>query len=57
MRRAILKSLCEAFDHVMEHYAPFGMEEMVERSDTYAAISSRTPNDLRLSAAKFIIFS
>lgn len=39
MRRVLVKSVYDAFDYVMEHYYPAGMEDMVERSDTYAVIS------------------
>lgn len=28
-----------AFEHVMQHYYPAGMEDMAEKSDTYAVIS------------------
>lgn len=39
MKRVIVKSVFDAFEYVMAHYYPFGLEEMVERSDTYAVIS------------------
>lgn len=39
MKRIIVRSVFDAFDYVMQHYYPAGMEEMVERSDTYAVIS------------------
>ena len=39
MKRVIVKSIFDAFDYVMQHYYPAGMEDMVERSDTYAVIS------------------
>ncbi len=39
MKRIMLRSVYDAFDYVMAHYAPFGMEEMAERQDTYAVIS------------------
>ena len=39
MKRILLKSVFEAFDYVMDHYAPYGMEDMVQRDDTYAVIS------------------
>ena len=35
----MLRSVYDAFDYVMAHYAPFGMEEMAEKQDTYAVIS------------------
>ena len=39
MKRILVKSIYDAFDYVMQHYYPAGMEDMVERSDTYAVIS------------------
>lgn len=39
MKRVLVKSVFDAFDFVMQHYYPAGLEEMVERSDTYAVIS------------------
>ena len=39
MKRIMLRSVYDAFDYVMAHYAPFGMEEMTEKQDTYAVIS------------------
>ncbi len=39
MKRIMLRSVYDAFDYVMAHYAPFGMEEMAEKQDTYAVIS------------------
>ena len=39
MKQIMLRSVYDAFDYVMAHYAPFGMEEMAERQDTYAVIS------------------
>lgn len=39
MKRIMLRSVYDAFDYVMAHYAPFGMEEMAEKKDTYAVIS------------------
>ena len=38
MRRVLLKPVVDAFDYVMAHYYPFGMEDMAE-NDTYAVIS------------------
>ena len=35
----MLRSVYDAFDYVMAHYAPAGMEEMAEKQDTYAVIS------------------
>ena len=35
----MLRSVYDAVDYVMAHYAPFGMEEMAEKKDTYAVIS------------------
>ena len=39
MKRILLKSVYDAFEYVMSHYYPFGMEEFTERSDTYVVIS------------------
>lgn len=39
MKRVLLKSVHDAFDYVMQHYYPFGLEEMAERTDSYAVIS------------------
>ena len=39
MKRVLLKSVYDAFDYVMEHYYPFGMEGEARRKDTYAVIS------------------
>lgn len=39
MKRVRVKSIFDTFEYVMQHYYPAGMEEMVERSDTYAVIS------------------
>lgn len=39
MKRILLRSVYDAFDYVMKHYYPFGMEEFAERKDSYAVIS------------------
>lgn len=39
MKTVALKSVFEAFDYVMAHYYPFGMEDYAERTDSYAVIS------------------
>lgn len=39
MKRVMVKSVFDAFEYVMEHYHPAGMEDEVERSDSYAVIS------------------
>ena len=39
MKKVIVRSVFDAFDYVMQHYYPAGMEDMVEKSDTYAVIS------------------
>ena len=39
MKKVLVKSVFDAFEYVMSHYYPAGMEEMVEKSDTYAVIS------------------
>ena len=39
MKRVLVKSVYSAFDYVMEHYYPKGLEANAERKDTYAVIS------------------
>lgn len=39
MKRVLVKSVYDAFDYVMQHYYPFGLEDFAEKSDTYAVIS------------------
>ena len=39
MKRIMLRSLYDAFDYVMAHYAPAGMEEMAQKQDEYVVIS------------------
>ena len=39
MKRVIVRSVHDAFDYVMQHYYPFGLEDLVERADTYTVIS------------------
>ena len=39
MKQVLVKSVYSAFDYVMEHYYPEGLEANVERKDTYAVIS------------------
>ncbi|MCR4646857.1 MAG: hypothetical protein K5695_15865 [Oscillospiraceae bacterium] len=39
MKRVVVKSVFGAFGYVMQHYYPFGLEDQVERRDTYAVIS------------------
>lgn len=39
MKRVLVKSVFDAFEYVMEHFYPYGQEEMAERTDTYAVIS------------------
>lgn len=39
MKRVLVKSVYDAFEYVMQHYYPAGLEDMVEKSDTYAVIS------------------
>jgi len=39
MKRILVKSVYDAFDYVMGHYFPFGLEEFAEKKDTYALIS------------------
>ena len=39
MKRVLVKSVYDTFEYVMQHYYPFGLEELVEKSDTYVVIS------------------
>ncbi len=39
MKRVLVKSVFDAFEYVMQHYYPVGLEEMVEKSDNYVVIS------------------
>lgn len=39
MKRVIVKSVFDAFEYVMAHYYPFGLDGMAELSDSYAVIS------------------
>ncbi len=39
MKYVMVKSVFDAFEYVMQHYYPAGMEDMVEKSDTYVVIS------------------
>ncbi|MEE0797385.1 MAG: hypothetical protein UIJ88_06085 [Anaerovoracaceae bacterium] len=39
MKKVIVRSLDDAFDYVMQHYYPFGLEDLAERRDSYAVIS------------------
>lgn len=39
MKCVLVKSVFDSFEYVMQHYYPVGLEELVERSDTYAVIS------------------
>ncbi len=39
MKRIKLLSVYEAWEYVMDHYYPFGLEEFAKRTDTYAMIS------------------
>lgn len=39
MKRVLVKSVYDAFDYVLEHYYPFGLEEFAQRTDRYAVIS------------------
>ena len=39
MKKILVRSVYEAFDYVMEHYYPAGLEEYAERTDSYAVIS------------------
>ena len=39
MKRVLVKSVYDAFDYVLEHYYPVGLEEFAQRTDRYAVIS------------------
>lgn len=39
MKRVLVKSAYDAFDYVMEHYHPYGWDDMAQRKDSYAVIS------------------
>ena len=39
MRRVLLRSVFDAFEYVMDHYYPFGLDELAQRKDSYAVIS------------------
>lgn len=39
MKRVLVKSVFDSFDYVMQHYYPAGLQDLVERSDSYAVIS------------------
>lgn len=39
MKRILVMSVYDAFDYVMSHYYPVGLEEFAEANDTYAVIS------------------
>ncbi len=39
MKKIQVKSVYDAFEYVMDHYYPFGLEEFAMRSDSYAVIS------------------
>jgi len=39
LKRVLVKSVFDAFDYVMDHYYPAGLEEFAERTDRYAVIS------------------
>lgn len=39
MKRVIVKSVFDAFEYVLQHYYPFGLEEFAEKTDTYVVIS------------------
>ena len=39
MKRILVKSVFDAFDYVMAHYYPCGLEEFAGMSDSYAVIS------------------
>lgn len=39
MPKILVKSVFDTFDYVMDHYYPFGLEELTNKFDTYAIIS------------------
>lgn len=39
MKRVLVKSVFGAFEYVLSHFYPFGMEEMADQTDSYAVIS------------------
>ena len=39
MKRVMVKSVFDAFDYVMNHYYPAGLEDLAESKDSYAVIS------------------
>ncbi len=39
MKRVLVRSVHDAFDYVMDHYYPAGLEEFAKRRDSYAVIS------------------
>ena len=39
MKRVLVKSVYDAFDYVLAHYYPAGLEDLAEKTDTYAVIS------------------
>lgn len=39
MKRVLVKSVYDAFDYVMAHYYPAGLEAFAEEKDSYAVIS------------------
>jgi len=39
MKRILLKSVYDAFDYVMDHYFPAGVDKQTQQDDTYAIIS------------------
>lgn len=39
MKKVLVRSLHDAFDYVMAHYYPAGLEDLADLTDTYAVIS------------------
>ena len=39
MKRIVLRSVFGAFEYVMDHYYPYGLDEYAQKKDTYAVIS------------------
>ncbi len=39
MKKIVLRSVFGAFEYVMDHYYPYGLDEYAQKKDTYAVIS------------------
>ena len=45
MKRVLLRSVYDAFEYVMDHYYPKGLEEYAKLKDSYAVISIQDPQN------------